>query len=731
MTSETLQESRTLDFEVTGMTCGACAARIQKVLGRQSGVELAEVNYATGRAQVLLGDDTEPDPVGLSAAVDKIGFELAVVTAGGAPRHDDGAEAAQRTMWLRRALIAAPVAVFMVSTMVYHDTAMSTPWLRWLQFALAIPVQFYVGWPILVAAFERTRHRSANMDTLIALGTLAAFGYSSYQLFTDGMELYFEAAVVIMFFITLGRYLEARAKGRAGKALRSLVELGAKEARRIRGDIEEMVPVEAVTIGDIVKVRPGEKVPVDGRVIDGSSAVDESMLTGESLPVDKQVGDLVVGATVNSSGVLTVAATATGSATALAQIVKLVEDAQTGKSAAQRLADQISAVFVPIVVSIATLTFIGWLVLGDDSADAVSAAVAVLIIACPCALGLATPMAIMVGTGRGAQLGILIKSVEVLERTRNVSTVVFDKTGTLTNGAMSVTDVVSNDATSGDELLRRAGSVEADSEHPIGHAIAEAARAAVGALSPVTGFEAIVGHGIRAEVDGITVWVGRRELLATAHLELSSRLEANARALEDEGRTVVFVGWQDRVHGLIAVADTLKTSAPETVAKLHELGLTVAMITGDNRRTAQSIAGAVGIDRVIAEVLPEGKQREVERLQASGDVVAMVGDGVNDAPALVQADLGIAIGTGTDVAIESSDLTLLRSDVAGVVTAIALSRATYRTIVQNLFWAFGYNTIAIPLAVAGLLNPLVAGAAMAFSSISVVLNSVRLRRFGA
>ncbi|MEP6298717.1 MAG: copper-translocating P-type ATPase, partial [Ilumatobacter sp.] len=606
--------------------------------------------------------------------------------------------------------------------------------LRWPQFALAIPVQFYVGWPILLGAARRARHLTANMDTLIAMGTLSAFVFSTYQLLTGGMELYFEAAVVIMFFITLGRYLEARAKGRAGKALRALVELGAKEARLLRdgpdGDVvEELVPVESVRVGDVFKIRPGEKIPIDGEVIDGSSAVDESMLTGESLPVDKRSGDKVAGATVNTSGVLVVRATAIGAETVLAQIVKLVEDAQTGKSAAQRLADRISAVFVPVVMAISLLTFLGWASVGGSVQDGVYAAVAVLIIACPCALGLATPMAIMVGTGRGAQLGILIKSVEVLERTRRITTVVFDKTGTLTEGAMSVTDVVTIGSTSDAELLGKAGAVEADSEHPIGQAIARAARESNGSLDEVTAFDTIVGHGIRADVDGTTVWVGRRELASQASLRLPESLDDRAAELENQGRTAVFAGWDGEVRGVIAVADTVKASAVSTVSRLHDLGLTVAMITGDNARTAQSIADAVGIDRVIAEVLPQDKQDEVARLQDAGEVVAMVGDGVNDAPALVQADLGIAIGTGTDVAIESSDLTLMRGDVAGVVTAIALSRRTYRTIVQNLFWAFGYNTIAIPLAVSGLLSPLIAGAAMAFSSISVVANSIRLRGF--
>ncbi|WP_040491342.1 heavy metal translocating P-type ATPase [Ilumatobacter nonamiensis] len=739
MSSPVVEQKAVLDVDIEGMTCGSCAARVQKTLEHQHDVDHADVNFATGRATVVARSGMSLDLDELGHAVRAAGYELIDDRGSGRDadsssaiaraEQTDAAEAEDRALWFRRAVISAPIALFMLSTMLYHETAMETEWLRWLQFVLAIPVQFYVGWPILVGAAQRARHLSANMDTLIAMGTLSAFTFSTYQLVTGGMELYFEASVVIMFFITLGRYLEARAKGRAGQALRSLVELGAKEARRVHDGVEEMVPVEAIEVGDLVKIRPGEKVPVDGEVVDGSSAVDESMLTGESLPVDKEPGDDVAGATVNSSGVLTIRATRVGAETALAQIVKLVEDAQTGKSGAQRLADRISAVFVPVVISIALLTFVGWAVIGGSVSDGVYAAVAVLIIACPCALGLATPMAIMVGTGRGAQLGILIKSVDVLERTRRISTVVFDKTGTLTEGAMSVTDVIALDGVDDSELLAKAGAVEADSEHPIGQAIAAAAREAQGALAEVTDLETIVGQGIRADVDGTTVWVGRRTLAKQADLALADGLEAAATELEQQGRTAVFAGWGGSIRGVIAVADTVKPSAATTIERLHDLGLSSAMITGDNARTAEAIGNSVGIDRVIAEVLPEDKQAEVERLQAAGEIVAMVGDGVNDAPALVQADLGIAIGTGTDVAIESSDLTLIRGDVGGVVSAIELSRRTYQTIVQNLFWAFGYNTIAIPLAAAGLLNPLIAGAAMAFSSISVVLNSLRLRRF--
>jgi cation-transporting ATPase V/Cu+-exporting ATPase len=723
----------TVDFAVRGMTCGSCAARVQRTLGKQPGVTSAEVNFATATAHVVL-DVPPADPDALRAAVVKAGYEMerqGSPASGPAPGEEpprDEEHAAQRS-WHRRGLLAWPLGLAIMGIAVWPG-AMHQAWAPWAQLALATPVQFVAGWPFLREAARRARRLTASMDTLIAMGTLAAYTFSVVELALGGHALYFETSALLIAFLVLGRYVEVRAKRRAGTAIAALLALGAKQARVIREGVEVMVPAEQVRLGDLVRVRPGEKIPTDGKVVDGSSAVDESMLTGESLPVDKSVGASVAGATMNTSGALTIQTTAVGADTALARIVALVSAAQAGKGQAQRLADRISGVFVPAVIVLAAATFLGWWLVGADPVHGLVAAVAVLIVACPCALGLATPVAIMVGTGRGASLGILIKGVEVLERTRNITTVVFDKTGTLTRGDMALTDTEPDVGTTAAELLRRAAAVEADSEHPIGRAVA-AARDVRAAPPVVTGFEALAGHGVRAQVDGETVWVGRRAMVAEAGLALSDDLARTAQGLEEQGRTAVFAGWDGRVRGVLAVADTLKEGAAETVAELHRMGLTVAMLTGDNARTARAIAARVGIDTVLAEVLPADKQSEITRLRNSGEVVAMVGDGVNDAPALVTADLGIALGTGTDVAIESSDLTLMRGDLAGVPTAIRLSRRTYRTIVQNLGWAFVYNVALIPLAAAGQLNPIVAGAAMGFSSVSVVANSLRLLRFRA
>jgi copper-transporting P-type ATPase V len=683
-----------------------------------------------GIAQKLLGLradalDDPPQIERLRSALDRIGYRLDALVTAGQPLPGE-ASRRERRKWLRRVCLAFPLGALAVGSTMFFG---AYPWARWLAFAATVPVQFVAGWPFLRGAAQQARKGSANMDTLIALGTLTAFSYSTYRLFAGG-PLFFDTAALISAFVALGRYFEATAHGKASEAINKLLEMGAKQARVLVDGQERLIPADQVQVGDLVQVRPGEKIPVDGEVTDGHAAVDESMLTGESVPIEKTAGDHVAGATININGVLTVRATAVGADTVLAQIVRLVEQAQGGKAPVQRLADRISAVFVPAIVGVAVATFAGWTLIAANPVAGMTAAVAVLIIACPCALGLATPTAITVGTGRGADMGILVKGGEVMEASKKIDIVVFDKTGTLTHAQMRLTDVIAGNRRQPDQVLRIAAGAESGSEHPIGAAIVAGARERGLQIPVATGFASLAGHGVRAQIDGRPVLVGRRTLVDQHDLVVPDHLGAAAAELEEQGRTVVFVGRDDQVVGVLAVADTIKDDAADTVAQLHAMGLQVALITGDNARVAAAIAGQVGIDRVLAEVLPQDKVTEIARLQHEGLVVAMVGDGVNDAPALVQADLGIAIGTGTDVAIEASDITLMSGRLDGVVLAIQLSRRTLRTIHQNLGWAFGYHTAAIPLAALGLLNPIIAGAVMGFSSVSVVTNSLRLRRFG-
>ncbi|AWK76732.1 copper-translocating P-type ATPase (plasmid) [Rhodococcus oxybenzonivorans] len=734
-----------VELEIGGMTCASCANRIEKKLNKLDGVT-ATVNYATEKARVnYVGAVSTED---LVATVEQAGYTAkipappAAYTAAGPAAEPDPTAALRQRLLVSLVLSVPVIAMAMVPALQF------THW-QWLSLTLAAPVVVWGAWPFHKAAFTNLRHGTSTMDTLISMGTLAALGWSLYALFwgTAGMpgmthpfeltisrsdgagNIYLEAAAGVTTFILAGRYFEARSKRRAGAALRALLELGAKEVSVLRGGVEQRIPVDQLAVGDEFVVRPGEKIATDGVVTDGSSAVDASMLTGESVPVEAGPDDQVVGATVNVGGRITVRATRIGSDTQLAQMAKLVEDAQTGKAQAQRLADKISGIFVPIVIALSVATLGFWIGTGGGLAAAFTAAVAVLIIACPCALGLATPTALMVGTGRGAQLGILIKGPEVLESTRRVDTVVLDKTGTVTTGKMTLLDVITADGEDTNQVLRLAGALEDSSEHPIAAAIAKGARDKVGTLPKVEQFINIEGLGVQGMIDDHAVIVGRARLLADWAQHLPTDLEAAMTAAESEGKTAVAVGWDGKARAVLVVADAVKATSAEAIGQLRNLGLTPIMLTGDNAAAARAIADQVGIDEVIAEVLPADKVDVVKRLQDQGKVVAMVGDGVNDAAALAQADLGLAMGTGTDVAIEASDLTLVRGDLRAAADAIRLARKTLSTIKGNLFWAFAYNVAALPLAAAGLLNPMLAGAAMAFSSVFVVSNSLRLRRF--
>ncbi|GGO46967.1 heavy metal translocating P-type ATPase [Streptomyces lasiicapitis] len=753
-TTETAQTAQ-VELSIGGMTCASCAARIEKKLNRMDGVA-ATVNYATEKAKVTYdGDDVAV--ADLIATVEATGYtaqEPAPPSAepGGAGAGEAGGADADALRPLRERLITAVVLSVPVIAMAMVPALQFEYW-QWLSLTLAAPVVTYAAWPFHKAAVTNARHGAATMDTLISVGTSAAFLWSLWALFfgsagmpgmthafeltierSDGAgNIYLEAAAGVTAFILAGRYFEARSKRKAGAALKALLELGAKDVTVLRGGTEKNVLVSELMVGDRFLVRPGEKIATDGRVVEGTSAVDASMLTGESVPVEVAPGDAVTGATLNVGGRLVVEATRVGADTQLARMARLVEDAQNGKAAAQRLADRISGVFVPVVIALAVATLGFWLGNGSGLTAAFTAAVAVLIIACPCALGLATPTALMVGTGRGAQLGILIKGPEVLETTRRVDTIVLDKTGTVTTGRMTLLATHVGENATEDEVLRIAGALEHSSEHPIAQAVAAGATERVGALPTPEDFANVPGLGVQGIVEGHAVLVGREQLLAEWEIHLSSELKRAKDAAEAAGRTAIAVAWDGEARAVLEVADAVKETSPEAIRRLRELGLTPMLLTGDNAAVAASVAAEVGIapEHVIAEVLPQDKVDVVKRLQAEGRSVAMVGDGVNDAAALAQADLGLAMGTGTDAAIEAGDLTLVRGDLRAAADAIRLSRHTLGTIKSNLFWAFAYNVAALPLAAAGLLNPMLAGAAMAFSSVFVVGNSLRLRGFKA
>ena len=748
-TAETIPTEQ-VEFRVSGMSCASCVVNIESVLGEIAGVDRVDVSFGTERATVEF-DPTQVTPTQLQAAVADAGYRLVPREAPGSVANED-AEAAERQAEIRDlsirvligAVLAAPV-VFAVMAVDLFGAAWMPDFLlnRWFQLAAITPVMFYSGWPIHRTGWLTLRHRTADMNSLITIGTIAAFGYSLLVTIApslvpeDVREVYFEAVGVIITLILLGRLLEVKAKAGTGEAIRKLIGLQAKTATVIRDDVEIEVPIEDVVPGDVILVRPGEKVPVDGVVVDGRSTLDESMVTGESIPVTKEVGDTVIGATINQTGAFRLEATNVGSDTMLAQIIKLVEQAQGSKAPIQRLADMVSSYFVPAVMFIAIATFATWFIVGPDPAFtlALVAAVAVLIIACPCALGLATPLSIMVSTGKGAEKGILIRSAESLETAHKISTIALDKTGTITEGKPALTEVVTAHGADETELLRLVASAEQASEHPLAEAIVTGARDRGLELSDTTEFDSITGKGIRAIVEGHEVLIGNRRLLDDAGID-STALGSEMDRLAEAGNTPMLVALDGQPGGVIAVADTVKPESAAAIASLRALGLTVAMITGDNARTAAAIARQVGVERVLAEVLPEHKALEVRRLQDEGGVVAMVGDGINDAPALAQADVGFAIGTGTDVAIESSDITLISGALDGVVTAITLSRSTMRNIRQNLFLAFIYNGVGIPIAAGVLypfigvqLSPMIAAAAMAASSLSVVTNASRLRRW--
>lgn len=725
------------ELAITGMTCAACSARIEKGLKKMDGISDANVNLALERADVVY-NPSAVSPADLIKRVEKLGYGAALRTeevAGEEQDHREREIERQKGKFTFALILSLPLlwamaGHFSFTSFLYVPEMFMNPW---VQLALAAPVQFFIGRQFYTGAYKALRNGSANMDVLVALGTSAAFFYSLYLSIKSigsgghSVNLYFETSAVLITLIILGKLFEAKAKGRSSEAIKKLMNLQAKTARVIRNGEEIEIPLESVMPGDILAVKPGEKIPADGMILEGRTAVDESMITGESVPADKEPGDSVIGATINKNGFIKVQAAKVGKDTALAQIIKVVEDAQGSKAPIQRLADKISGIFVPIVVGIAAVVFLIWYLWADPGnfAEALEKLIAVLVIACPCALGLATPTSIMAGSGRAAEYGILFKGGEHLERTHRITTVVLDKTGTITNGKPLLTDVLTEmDET---EFLAMAGAAEKQSEHPLAEAITAGIKARNIIMKEAEEFEAIPGYGIKAVVAGKKLLIGTRRLLGADSIDFSPA-EADLETLESQGKTAMLAAIDGHFAGIIAVADTIKDTSPEAIARLKEMGLEVIMMTGDNKATAEAIGREAGVDAVISEVLPEGKAEEVKRLQKQGKIVAMVGDGINDAPALAVADIGMAIGTGTDVAMEAADITLIRGDLRSISDAIYMSRKTISNIRQNLFWAFGYNTLGIPFAALGLLAPWLAGAAMAFSSVSVVLNALRLQR---
>ncbi|MGI5922222.1 MAG: heavy metal translocating P-type ATPase [Syntrophomonadaceae bacterium] len=734
---ETPADEAKVELKITGMSCAACSAKIEKSLNKIEGIDKAVVNLTTERASIEY-DTSRVKVSDIIRAIQALGYE-----AGKAEDINPDREQEQRQKEIRRlrttlifsAILSSPLLLAMIIS-VFHveNSLLSILHNSYFQLAIATPIQFVIGYRFYKNAYFALRSKGANMDVLIAMGTSAAYFFSLYNVFFEqvpaGMmkDLYFEAAAIIITLILLGKYLEAVAKGRTSEAIKKLMSLQAKTARVIRNGAEEDIPIEEVELGDIVVVRPGEKVPVDGKIIEGNSSLDESMLTGESLPVDKKSGDPVFGATINKFGTFKFEVTKVGKDTALSQIIRMVEEAQGSKAPIQKIADQVSGVFVPVVLVIAMITFTAWFLSGAGINKALISAVAVLVIACPCALGLATPTAIMVGTGKGAENGILIKGGEHLEMAYKLNAVVLDKTGTITRGEPEVTDILPLSGSDKNEILKLAAITEKSSEHPLGVAIYEKGKKELDNIQDPDKFEAIPGRGVMAVVDSKEIYIGTRKLMNEKAIDTES-IEPTIAQLEDEGKTAMLMAINNKLEAVLAVADTLKEHSREAIEDLKQMGIEVYMITGDNRRTANAIARQVGITNVLAEVLPENKAEEVEQLKSQGKIVAMVGDGINDAPALATADIGMAIGTGTDIAMEAADITLMRGDLTTIATAIRLSRKTINKIKQNLFWAFFYNIIGIPFAAFGYLSPIIAGGAMAFSSVSVVTNSLSLKRY--